>query len=48
MASFYLSAPEALAPDAAPASRAVLEVFGPLASPAMAVFRVRRGFARGA
>lgn len=42
MASFYLSAPEAHAPEAAPVTRAVLEAFGPLATPAMAVFRARR------
>jgi tetraprenyl-beta-curcumene synthase len=46
MASFYLSAPEAHEGDAAPVSRAVLDVFGPLARPALAVFNTRRAAER--
>ncbi len=46
MASFYLSAPEALAPDAAPVSRAVLEAIGPAVRLAVAVFKTRRIAAR--
>ena len=42
MASFYLSAPEARAGEAAPIARAVLDVFGPLAQPALAIFKTRR------
>jgi tetraprenyl-beta-curcumene synthase len=42
MASFYLSAPEAQEGEALPVTRAVLEAFGPLATPAMAVFKARR------
>lgn len=42
MASFYLAAPEARVGEAAVVSRAVLEVFGELARPGMAVFRGRR------
>jgi tetraprenyl-beta-curcumene synthase len=46
MASFYLSAPEAHMGEAAVVTRAVLEVFGRLARPALAVFRVRRALER--
>jgi tetraprenyl-beta-curcumene synthase len=42
MASFYLSAPQAGVGDAAVVARAVLDVFGPLALPALAIFRARR------
>ncbi len=42
MASFYLSAPQARVGEAAVVTRAVLDVFGELASPALAVFRARR------
>jgi Protein of unknown function (DUF2600) len=42
MASFYLSSPEAFVGDASVVSRAVLDELGPLASPALGVFRVRR------
>jgi tetraprenyl-beta-curcumene synthase len=42
MASFYLSAPEAQEGEALPVTRAVLDAFGPLATPAMAVFKARR------
>lgn len=41
MASFYLSAPEARVGEAAIVTRAVLEVFGALARPALAVFKTR-------
>jgi tetraprenyl-beta-curcumene synthase len=46
MASFYLSAPEAHAGEAAPVTRAVLEAFGPLARPALAIFNARRAAER--
>jgi tetraprenyl-beta-curcumene synthase len=46
MASFYLSAPEARVGEAAPVTRAVLDVFGGLAWPALAVFQARRGLSR--
>jgi tetraprenyl-beta-curcumene synthase len=46
MASFYLSAPQARQGDAAVVSRAVLEVFGGLARPALAVFAGRRALER--
>ncbi len=42
MTSFYLSAPEAQHGDAAAATRAVLDAFGPLARPPLAIFRARR------
>ena len=42
MASFYLSAPQAREGEAAVVTRAVLDVFGVLARPALAVFRARR------
>ena len=43
MASFYLAAPEARVGEAAVVTRAVLEVFGGLARPALAMFRARQG-----
>ncbi len=46
MASFYLSAPEARVGEAALVTRAVLDVFGGLAWPALAVFQARRGLSR--
>ncbi len=46
MASFYLAAPEARVGEAAVVTRAVLDVFGRLAWPALAVFRGRRGIER--
>ncbi|HXC46100.1 MAG TPA: DUF2600 family protein [Solirubrobacteraceae bacterium] len=46
MASFYLSAPQARQDEAAVVTRAVLEVFGGLARPALAVFRARRAAER--
>lgn len=46
MASFYLSAPEARLGEAAPVTRGVLDVFGDLARPALAIFRGRRGLSR--
>lgn len=46
MASFYLSAPEARSPQAAPITQAVLDALGPRARPAMAVFRARRAAER--
>jgi tetraprenyl-beta-curcumene synthase len=46
MASFYLAAPEARAGEAAIVTEAVLDVFGALARPALAVFRVRRELSR--
>jgi tetraprenyl-beta-curcumene synthase len=48
MAAFYLSAPEASVGEAAVVRRAVLEVFGGLARPALAVFRARRLVERAA
>ncbi len=42
MASFYLSAPEARVGEASVVTRAVLDVFGGLARPALAIFRGRR------
>jgi tetraprenyl-beta-curcumene synthase len=42
MASFYLAAPQAQDSQARAASQAVLEVFGSLATPALAVFKARR------
>jgi tetraprenyl-beta-curcumene synthase len=42
MASFYLSASEAYIGEAAPVARAVLDVFGPLVRPALAIFKTRR------
>ncbi len=41
MGSFYLAAPEARVGEAAVVTRAVLEVFGRLAWPALAIFRTR-------
>jgi tetraprenyl-beta-curcumene synthase len=46
MASFYLSAPEAGVGEAAPIARTVLDVFGPLARPALAIFKSRRAVER--
>jgi tetraprenyl-beta-curcumene synthase len=46
MASFYLAAPEARVGEAAVVRRAVLDVFGGLAWPALAVFRGRRELSR--
>ena len=46
MASFYLAAPEANTGGARVVARAVLEVFGPLARPALAIFRVRQRLTR--
>jgi tetraprenyl-beta-curcumene synthase len=46
MASFYLSAPEAGVGEAASVARAVLDVFGPLARPALALFKTRRAAER--
>lgn len=46
MAGFYLSAPQAGAGEAAPVARAVLDVFGPLVRPALAIFRTRRAAER--
>jgi tetraprenyl-beta-curcumene synthase len=46
MASFYLSPPEARMGEAAPVTRAVLDVFGGLVWPALAIFRGRRGLSR--
>ncbi len=46
MASFYLSAPEAGVGEAAVVTRAVLDVFGGLARPALAVFRGREKLSR--
>lgn len=46
MASFYLSAPEAGVGDAAVVARAVLDVFGPLARPALEIFKARRAAER--
>lgn len=43
MASFYLAAPEARVGEAAAVTQAVLDVFGRLARPALATFRVRHG-----
>lgn len=43
MASFYLSTPEASAPEALPVARAVLDVLDGPARLAMLVFRLRRG-----
>jgi hypothetical protein len=42
MASFYLSAPEASTWKAAPLASAVLDVFGPLTRPALAIFKTQR------
>jgi tetraprenyl-beta-curcumene synthase len=42
MASFYLAAPEARVGEAAVVTRAVLDVFGRLARPALAIFKTRR------
>ncbi len=41
MASFYLARPSALGPSARPAASGVLRTFGSLATPAVAVLRVR-------
>jgi tetraprenyl-beta-curcumene synthase len=46
MASFYLSAPQARVGEAAIVTRAVLEVFGALARPALAIFKTRRAAER--
>jgi tetraprenyl-beta-curcumene synthase len=46
MASFYLSAPEARRRETAPVTHAVLDVFGSLAWPALAIFRGRRRLSR--
>lgn len=46
MAGFYLSRPQANAPDALPATRAVLDALGPLVWPPIAVFKVRRSAVR--
>ena len=46
MASFYLSAAEARVGEAAVVTRAVLDVFGGLAWPALAIFRARQGLNR--
>ncbi|HTC61073.1 MAG TPA: DUF2600 family protein [Solirubrobacteraceae bacterium] len=46
MASFYLAAPEARVGEAAVVTRAVLDVFGRLAWPALAIFRARRELSR--
>lgn len=46
MASFYLADPQAHTSDAAPVARPVLDVFGPLARPALAVFKTRRAAER--
>jgi tetraprenyl-beta-curcumene synthase len=46
MASFYLSAPEASVGEAVPLTRAVLDVFGPLARPALEIFKTRRAAER--
>jgi tetraprenyl-beta-curcumene synthase len=46
MASFYLSAPEASSAAARPISQAVLDAFGPLARPALAVFSARHTIQR--
>lgn len=46
MASFYLSAPQADVGEAAPIARAVRNVFGPLARPALATFKTRRAAER--
>jgi tetraprenyl-beta-curcumene synthase len=45
MASFYLSMPEACEPDILPVSRALLEVMGGFARPALATFQARRRLA---
>ena len=47
MASFYLSAPEARVGEAAVVSRAVLDVFGELARPGLAIFKGRRALGSG-
>jgi tetraprenyl-beta-curcumene synthase len=46
MASFYLAAPEARVGEAGVITRTVLDVFGGLARPALAVFRARRRIKR--
>jgi tetraprenyl-beta-curcumene synthase len=46
MTSFYMSMPEASEPDILPVSRALLEVMGGLARPALAIFHTRRILAR--
>jgi tetraprenyl-beta-curcumene synthase len=46
MASFYLAAPEARVGEAAVVTRAVLDVFGGLARPALAIFLARRELSR--
>jgi tetraprenyl-beta-curcumene synthase len=46
MASFYLAAPQAAAPAAAPVAHAVLRELGPLAGWPMAVFKARYAAAR--
>jgi tetraprenyl-beta-curcumene synthase len=46
MTSFYMSMPEASEPDIVPVSRALLEVMGGLARPALAIFQARRMLAR--
>ena len=46
MACFYLAAPEARGAQAVSVTEAVLDALGPLARPALAVFRARRGVER--
>jgi tetraprenyl-beta-curcumene synthase len=46
MASFYLSAPAARAPETLPVSEAVLEAIGGLARPALAMFKARETASR--
>jgi tetraprenyl-beta-curcumene synthase len=46
MASFYLSSPEASVGEAAPVARAVLDMFGPLTPPALAIFKTRQAAER--
>jgi tetraprenyl-beta-curcumene synthase len=46
MAGFYLSAPQAQVGEAAVAKRAVLDVFGALARPGLAIFKARRAVER--
>jgi tetraprenyl-beta-curcumene synthase len=46
MASFYLTAPDASSPEAAPVSERLLEVLGGAAMPAMLVLRARRAAGR--
>ncbi len=46
MTAFYLSDPEASAPAALSATRAVLDTFGPLVTPALAIFKTREAAGR--